>query len=197
MLSNCPGFGQLARLIEDAAVPGKPVTELLDDHHAWRRPVFTLSCDPDLVDLFHNGRRGYRAQYHAGIEKGEAANTKLLESLTSKLVDAWLAWKHRPYDEAWVRRSLDPFVAKIWIHQGHWSRGWDRRKIRIELQVDAWLLHKDSRNASVRKKVKLGALCPREDKLIVKGAFLNAHGVGQLPKPPSERAKQIHQYGFT
>jgi len=196
-LSNCVAFGELASRIAESAACGKPATEFLESRWAWRRPVFTLSCAPDLVDLFHNGQRGYRAQYNACEKRGEAANAKILALLTPKLIAAWLKWERRPYDEAWLRQSLDPAGAKIWIHQGRWSLGWDRREITVELCVDSWLAHAHSPHKEIRRKVKLGALCPREDKLVVKGFFLDAFGVSQTPKSLTERATQIHRYGFT
>ena len=83
------------------------------------------------------------------------------------------------------------------MHQGRWSRGWERNRIQIELSVSAWLVHQDDPVKDARRRVKLGALCRRENRLIVKGLFLSFTGKLGQNKDRDERASHIHAFGFT
>jgi hypothetical protein len=162
----------------------------------WRAEfTVTVTSDSDLVDLFHNGVDGYRAQYLRGEKEGDLANELMLDLLRSKLIAAWT--QPAPFGADWMRQSIGE-GAKVWVHQGRWVLGWKRRPIRVELAVDDWLTHQADSDEKIRTKVKLGALCPRSFEVDVKGIFLSPEGVPcKPPKPLNERARQIHMYGFT
>jgi hypothetical protein len=164
----------------------------------WRAE-FTLTVPKgcDLVDLFHNGKDGYRARYLRSRHEGDRANEFLMNLLRPKLANNWRKWARRRFKVEWLNKSIGK-GAKVWVRQGQWSRGKKRHRISIQLSVDRWLAHQSCGDACVRKKVKLGALCPREFEIDVKGVFLSRKGAAmKQPKPKEQRARQIHLYGFT
>ncbi len=208
-LNDCPAYEEIAKRIAKAAVVEKaPCAEGKGSRNGCApgsvtrslvlRPVFRLNIPPELMDVFHNGHDGYRARYHRSPADGGAANALLITLLTPKLERAWLGWPRRPCSIDWLRMSIDPTRAKVWIHQRRWARFPRNRRIKIELAVDRWLAHQSDRSAKIQKKVKLGALCPEEDELEIKGAFLNRAGVPvPEPKPMPKRAEEIYKYGYT
>jgi hypothetical protein len=54
--------------------------------HDARRIFIKLTLAPQTVDLFHNGASGYRAQFYFGIQQGEAANRRLIDSKVDVLI---------------------------------------------------------------------------------------------------------------
>jgi hypothetical protein len=121
----------------------------------------------------------------------------MLELLRDRLLETWAEWPRRRFHESWLRRSLEQ-GAKVWIRQRMWSYRIERQPLIVELGVESWLAHANSKDRNVRKKVKLGALCPREFSIEVKGAFLTPEGLpAPNPKEVLERAHHIHSYGFT
>jgi hypothetical protein len=182
------------RIVEQADI--RRSTEKGREDPTIRRALFILELRsaPDLVDLFHNGIDGYRARYLRGPDIGDAANNHFIEQIRPRLENAGKGRSRLALDSSALQLSLDA-DAKVWMHQGLWSRNWKRKRIQIELHVPSWLKHQHDANCSVRKKVKLGALCRRESSIDVKGGFLDRQG--RPVKLKHERALQIHRYGFT
>jgi hypothetical protein len=185
-------------LAEIGIVSNRQVRSLSGEGQCWRAE-FRVSVPPhcDAVDLFHNGVDGYRSRYLRGEDEGDRANEFIMVLLRPKLIASWEEWVRRPFGVEWLGRSIGA-GAKVWVHQGRWSRRNKRHRIRIELAIESWLRHQSSTDCRVLKKVKLGSLCPREFELDVKGLFLSSDGGSvKPPKSPQERARQIHKFGFT
>ena len=111
------------------------------------RTVLTLTLASELVDLFHNGAGGYRAQFYESIRQDEQANRYILDRLSH--ID---------------REILKSRTAKIWIYQGQWLRR--QRHAMRNLRVERW-----HRNFHVCPKlVRYGYLTPdNETRLVIKG----------------------------
>src|SRR5690348_2697269 len=88
LLSAPLGFEKLADIIAASAVVFRRTTEAAERCETWRRPRFELRCCPDLVDLLHNGRDGYRARYYSSEAEGNRANELLVDLLKPRLIDA-------------------------------------------------------------------------------------------------------------
>ena len=56
-----------------------------DDYPDFCRVEIKLSMSPKTVDLFHNSRCGYRAQYYLGMKTGEQANRYVIRGLLPRL----------------------------------------------------------------------------------------------------------------
>src|SRR5262245_4540195 len=102
--------------IVDRIVRELSVSEKRDE---YGRKVLTLSLPANLVDLFHNGAGGYRAQYYESVSQGETANRYILDRLSH--LD---------------RELLKSPTAKIWIYKGQWLRHW--RHAMRNLRVERW-----------------------------------------------------------
>jgi hypothetical protein len=199
MLLRPISFESLAHEFAQVGHVLQPRTRSLASKGRDWRAEFTVQvpADSDLVDVFHNGIKGYWAQYLRGDAKGDRANDLMVELLKPKLIEAWQGWPRCKFDIEWLIQGIGA-GAKVWVHQGMWAYHVEQRPIRVEIAVEDWLRHQTSTDRKVRKKVKLGALRPREYEIDVKCLFLSPDAiVAQLPKPPQERARQIHMYGFT
>jgi len=191
-------FEEIALEICNTCTVHKPVTQWTQRTKEGRRPIFCLSVPQGshLVDHFHNGADGYRARYLSSVERGENANGLVMNLLRPLLELAWEDWLHRPHNLDWLRSSLSQ-NGKIWIHQGRWSLRWNLYRLPRELIVESWAANLQSSQSEVRKKVRLGMLCPYEHHLVVKGVFLDEGGCPIIKKSSASRAEQINKYGFT
>jgi hypothetical protein len=81
------------------------------------RVEIRLPCS--LVDLFHNGAGGYRAQFYESIELGEEANAYCHDAILSAIKS-----QETRRDQNWMdtpeAASLYCETTKVWIHQGLW-----------------------------------------------------------------------------
>src|SRR5262245_38985400 len=56
--------------------------------HRWS---ISLKVNPEIIDLWHNSRGGYRAQYYISQDAGEAANAHALKQLSTLAANLMLA----------------------------------------------------------------------------------------------------------
>src|SRR5262249_55497854 len=101
--------------------------------HRW---VITLVADPVTIDLWHNSRGGYRAQYYVDPAIGNAANScacKGLVSATERLIEQG-NYRKRFWSRA--AKSVCHSQTRVWIGQGLWLRH-ARRADRV-LYVSGW-----------------------------------------------------------
>jgi hypothetical protein len=166
----------------------------LDKRPDYHRVVIVLETASSAVDLFHNSRRGYRAQYYLGVRNGERANEYAVRALTPKVKELFAGKKTSPW--TWVEKSLSNSEAKIWIHQGLWFR-YRRISDRI-ICIPRWASHLQSLQRDDRKKALWGSLSASgESRIDIKGGFVDSNGnsLGGSLKP--SRGQQIYELGFT
>lgn len=161
------------------------------------RVVVTIETTPKLVDLFHNSRAGYRAQYYSSPELGEQANRYAVELLTP-IVLRQLHQAHKrscPLD--FVEASLSGLRTKVWIHQGLWLRA--AASENCLLYPDHWAAcAKRAKGKNTRKKLRWGRLAPTvETRLEIKGTVLSLDGLEVTAAFKRCRGFEIHNFGFT
>lgn len=161
--------------------------------HRW---VITLIANPHTIDLWHNSRGGYRAQYYVDPAIGDAANTyacRALVSVAQRLIEQDNYRKH-----FWSRaaKSVCHSQTRVWIGQGLWLR--HARCVDQVLHVSRWQQPNHHNCGKASKLRKWGALAPSDERRIVlKGQWLDNDGSAISEPPKASRAKQINRYGFT
>jgi hypothetical protein len=149
-----------------------------------------------VIDLFHNGAGGYRAQFYISVEQGEAANRYLINALHNRLKSLCKIHKKRGCDWEFVAASLRDPDAKVWIHQGTWLRA--KKLNDRNLKVERWLQHERSQNSKIRAKAIWAQLTPNgETVLEIMGGCVdsNLKSIGKELKP--KRSQELHRFGFT
>lgn len=157
----------------------------------WRA-IVRLHVDIESCLLYHCGNSGYRAQYYVSPMLGDAANRKAVEVLCAA-IDSQLRVES---DADFLLSSLRSNSAKAWIYQGTWCRrsAFDDRL----LEVPRWLLQLDSSDKNRRKLARYSTLVPlQEHRLELKGAYITLDGSAELETHKPNRARQIHELGFT
>jgi hypothetical protein len=160
--------------------------------HRWS---ITLQASAEAIDLWHNSRGGYRAQYYAAPDKGEAANSYALEQLLARAAQLVRADPYRRF--RWARASVSIFhpYARVWIHQGLWCR--HKRISERLLHVQRWEIDPSDDPKTQDRKI-LGSLMPEgETKLEVIGQWLFTAGQPSATPPKPARADHIYKCGFT
>lgn len=183
-------MAQVQRLKRERGKEGK----FIGLHRYELRLVFQ---SPDIVDLWHNSRGGYRAQYYLDCKKGDEANAYAIETL-SKVVEPMIVADDR-YKLRWpsAKRSIYHRLARIWIVEGLWEH--HAKTTDRQLKVPRWQYHDPRDTCGNAKKLRTkGALIPsKEKRLVWNGQWLSHDGspVDWPPKP--KRATQINRYGYT
>lgn len=193
LLEDIP-FAQIVALIAQHAKLTSFKQETLDNRPAYQRVVIVLETEPKAVDLFHNSRCGYRAQYYRSVANGERANEYAVRTLLPKVKELLAGKEMLPW--AWVEKSLSDSEAKVWIHQGPWLRY--RRISDRKICIQRWVSKLQSPERCDRKKALWGSLSASGEKRIdIKGGFVDSNGnpLGGSLKP--SRGHQIHDFGFT
>jgi hypothetical protein len=181
-------IGSEARVVRVRREPGE---KTMRGHHRYE---VTLAAERSTVDLWHNSRGGYRAQYYVSPNLGDAANAyavDVLGALAGRLIDD--DSRRRRY---WPLASSSIYHphTRIWIWQGLWLRR-AKRTDRL-LHASGWQLPTNSKE---RKLANWGALIPgNETRLVLKGQWLRDGDGAAIDDPPkTERASQICRFGFT
>jgi hypothetical protein len=160
------------------------------------RYVVEIAVCPSIVDLWHNSRGGYRAQYLLSPACGEEANGYAFERLLP-VVERCIerdAIRRRHWEKA--SQSIRHKSTRLWIHQGTWFR--QRRCQDRILLVPQWQSHAESPCESIRKRVIWGSLIPGyEMRIEMKGQWLDGDGTPLIAPPKPKRAEDINQFGFT
>ena len=170
--------------------------EKLKRQEGYYRVVAVLKVDAQALDLFHNSRCGYRAQYYLGTEAGENANSYAVKVLSSRIKELLSGYQKRTCPSEWVERSLLHEEAKVWIHQGTWLRA--NRRSERNLSVERWTAGLTSADRKQRRRATWAMLTPGEEqRLDVKGGFVTTEGCRfRAPLKPG-RSEDICKFGFT
>lgn len=167
-----------------------------EDPKSLERYYVEIRLPCDVVDKFHNGAGGYRAQFYESEELGEKANDycreMLLELVKSIEIKKDQAWMSRP-----AAISLYCPTAKIWIGQGNWLRL--QYKFLRNLHVPRWKCDPNTVDKDRRKRWRQSMLTPdKENRIRLIGGWLRCSDhqrVGKNPKP--QRSTHIRCFGFT
>ena len=172
------------------------------------RPEFSLVVCPDTFDLFFNSPQGYRGQYHQSVKAGQRVNAKLVTATAEKLT-AYASHKTTQHSTSTerIRASLAADSAKIWINEEgpRAQRADDISNLFVDLAVEPWLSTAKAYVAAPAKypdpngeiKAVDGVKAPEGTILEIKGAFIDQYGQERVAANKTDRAQQIHLYGFT
>jgi len=158
-----------------------------------RRWWVKLVASPDAIDLWHNARGGYRAQYYVDAAAGDDANAfahcVLAPTAVRLIRDHPCGRRFFPEGAASIMHA----ATRLWVYQGSWLR--HRSRADGRLCVRQWL--DNAREANCAKHGRWAPLTPREETgLVLKGQWIdNGEPVAKAPKP--ERGSQLHRFGFT
>lgn len=194
-LLQCTSYERIVeRILEGATLKSHKREKLKQpgSKPSYYRVWIAVTMDLETLDLFHNSRCGYRAQYFYSVENGELANAYTLQVLAPGIRKMLSGRQKRTCPWWWVEKSLLDREAKVWIHQGSWLR--QRRNSDRNLCIQRWMVNAPS----ARRKALWGSLIPAgESNLDIKGGYVNLQGAsfGTTLKPC--RGIDIHKFGFT
>ena len=155
-----------------------------------RRPVFSFEVSQNTFDAFFNSPVGYRAQYLADPETGQAANGRLMKRLLPKVIAvAPSAFADPALHESEIALSLIAASSKVWVHEDYFPF----QSLTVDLAISNWLAE-----ANVgTQKAKWGLCAPQGSMLQIKGAFIDHFGNEIVHTKKVGRRFEIHKYGFS
>jgi hypothetical protein len=156
-----------------------------------QRVEVVLELPSEVVDLFHNGAAGYRAQFYQGVVMGECANRRVIDALLPSILAR--PWEPSPEH---IKASLGDPDAKVWICEiGGWMDDVDSKA--CGLTVERWE-ENVGKGKKHRFELRHMRLTPEHvTKLDIKGGCLNEsfEPAGVVVKP--HRSQELCDHGFT
>lgn len=177
------------------------------NQNAFRLNV-VLEVDQKLVDIFHNGACGYRAQFYCGLKNGESANHYFINAIKPIIMKEVSSNPKRTCPVQFVDFSVSSKDAKAWIHQ---SRTWIRPPRLNDRNLSVWIWHSNHKVLKSNGSLSWGSpktsfikngdvycqLTPDRERFIdIKGAFATL-GCTPVPPPKQHRSEQLRDCGFT
>jgi hypothetical protein len=199
-LLHAPPFeGLVDAMMSDAkleAIQWERVPKKDGQREPGRRFIIKVRVRPGRLDRFFNSSSGYRAQFLVGVRLGGRADRYVRDAAMRELASQLEAYYGPVYPKELVERSIAHPRAKVWIHQGLWLRC-ARRTDRV-LRIAAWQGGLESDVDDRRKKARWGMLAPHtESLLLLKGAYFHEGRPLKGRKDPADRARELHELGFT
>jgi hypothetical protein len=212
MLSGCPPYSEIIRMITERI---DTITFCFDEGRyepvtGALRPLFYIKVGQELVDLFYNGVRGYRAQYYLSPENGEDANRYAIQQIEPKLLETarnanWCAPDPNcsdnllHMDEAEIFASLRFPSAKIWGDEteGELSDVTKGLMDKTPPQIIAARWVAATENLETQSKAAKGVKAPCLSILKFHGAFIIKNGKERIPCGKKMRSEDIHRYGWS
>lgn len=184
----------IAQLAGSAVVRSAKRKEICK-RRGWYRAEVCYQVPAPLVDLFHNGAGGYRAQFYLSVLVGQRANQHVVEALAHQALGYCRRSPDAACPEAFVSASLGHWDAKVWIGEGEWLEGIEDE--RRDLRVARWVANADCDDHPAFNKW-LPLLAPAaEDRIKIKGGLLAADLAPSALPLKAKRSQEIHQFGFT
>lgn len=163
----------------------------------YYRVHIKLEVGRKTVDLFHNSRAGYRAQYYHSIRNGERANQYLIRQLYPRILDLLKKSHKKTCPPSFIRASLLGPHSKVWIYQGSWLRTARRKDMVLKPKRWAEKARMDLKQRQ-RKLLRWGSLAPPTETCIdLIGTFVTLNGKPIKKNHKPNRGTDIHEYGFT
>jgi hypothetical protein len=170
---------------------------------SWKRPEchrieIAIFVPSRIVDVFHNGAGGYRAQFWRSPQLGEMGNRTVLDMIALRL--AKLRRGRRDIDFLWptLFSSISSAAAKIWIQENDGS-GWrdDTRPEKLDLFVEDWTTRDSEFSISKRVVRNWSKLAPEHVSYVdIKGGWLNRQ-LEPIETFKPQRSIEIHSIGYT
>lgn len=209
----------LAHALDQARRAGhyRLAVDSLQNAFVERRAIVQFRITPELYDCFFNARTGYRSRFWIAPEVGQTFNgnivravsdvvsDRLPEEIEARLIEVRSSDTSREdHDTGAIAigrnaflGSLNPDPAKIWICERRYT-GQTGPAEEIGFAV---LAHAAKLIVPRWQAAPAGLRAPRPDEdyawLDLKGGFVDAEGALIQPKTPSQRARQLHDQGWT
>lgn len=166
--------------------------EPVKDHPGCYRAHVDLDCPARLVDVFHSGLGGYRAQYYVSPVRGDSANRYFLATVLNQIEQ----WGQTQNDWPAINASIRHADAKAWIHEGTWFE--DSTAKDLHLTVPRWQSNAERITIWPRFDLHWARVMPSEETIIeIKGGCVDKTGTPIDIKLKPKRSAEIHNYGFT
>ena len=190
-LSNTP-FEAISEQIAEVASCAGIAMESLDDHPGSNRARVGIELPAELVDLFHNGATGYRAQFYLSPDLGEAANRHILNRLLGPITE----WGQGLADWQAIGASLRHTDAKVWIREGTWFE--DSKEEDLHLTVLRWRDNAEKMTKWPRFEPHWARVTPKRETILeIKGGCVDGSGKPQEIVLKPDRAVELNEHGFT
>ncbi len=161
-----------------------------------KRVWFKLILESSIVDLFHNGAGGYRAQFYLDILQGEKANRCVIDSLVTPLKCLSAARPKEDCSWGFIEASLCHHDAKVWIHEGAWLT--DNRPADQNLVIGRWEQNAHKITLQYRFEPTWARLTPEnETQLELKGGCVDETFVSIDVQVKPSRSLELHDHGYT
>lgn len=183
-------FVQIVQRIESESLIGLPVMKKMTDHPGMRRVEIRLSLATDVVDLFHNGAGGFRAQFLRAPSDGIRANRFIFDILSKRIVE-----EHGLKGTA-EEVSLRHEHARAWINEGAWLT--DVPVTCRGLTVPFWENNASKIHMGLRFEADWARKVPdSETEIVLKGGCVDADGnAADIDVKPSW-AYEVHTHGYS
>ena len=137
-----------------------------------KRISFRLRLPSQIVDLFHNGAGGYRAQYYLSVSDGENASRCVITEVQESLKKRRAELSDIQCSLEFIEASLCHHQAKIWIYEGRWLT--DNASADRNLVVDRWEESANTKIWPYRFEASWVQLTPDSEALLdLKGGWIN------------------------
>jgi hypothetical protein len=181
------------KIVQEATVDSCRLMAI-DKYAGAQRALVRLCVSSRLVDIFHSGAGGYRAQFYLSVENGENANRFCIERLVPLIITSCTRQRNCRVDG--IERSLRDLDAKIWICEGAWLK--ENKDVVRNLSVEFW--EKNAALVGLRHRFEAtwAKLTPEDEiSLEVKGGCIDqdCQPLGIILK--SKRSEEIHLHGYT
>ena len=189
-------FDSIVQQITEQAVLNDYGCEEIEKFPGSKRVRFKLILEPSIVDLFHNGAGGYRAQFYLDILRGQRANRCIIDSLLPLLKCLSAARPKEDCGWGFIEASLCHHDAKVWIHEGPWLT--DNRSADQNLVIDRW--EQNARKITLQHRFEPSwvRLTPKsETQLELKGGCVDETFVPVDVQLKPSRNLELHDHGYT
>ena len=179
-------FEEISDKIFNQLEKSKIKREKLHDVQGAERIYIEIILPCQLVDLFHNGAGGYRAQYLYDLNQGEKANQFIISKLSEKFGNG----------DKFTKLSLQHFDSKIWVQENAWLG--DNEYSNRNLFVEFWNKNSKEITLAHRFEPSWAQLTPYDESCLeIKGGSVdsNLQPIDKSLKP--SRSLEIHRFDYT
>jgi hypothetical protein len=162
----------------------------------WR-PTITVHVAAPIVDRFHNGAGGIRAQHYDGPRTGMRATQDICAAMLATLVNMWIAKDGLEWHND-VRASFASPFAKAWIDQGSWIL--TKPLAMRNLLVPRWVVANATRTPPDKPagfRFWASLMPDIEDRLDFKGAWVKNGVVFDDGAVFMRQAQENHDFGYS
>lgn len=183
----------------DQLVDQRPYDVAMEEEAANNKPGYKriwleLPVSDDLFDQFFNGRSGYRAQFYASIQNGEAFNRLLLETVAP----SFLKISRKEFTPEFFCQSLLGAYTKFCFPKPLTDPINDQSLLSLDetITVPRWKEYWDSK--ALPRKGLLAPLGDFEGKcmILINGTFVHPAS-GAEWEQKRIRSQQLHEQGWT